>query len=165
MYMHATAIIADQGLRHEGHGLAIAMGYVHNHVLENLQLVRLAHQGVEAGADLALAGGRYLVMMHFHGHAHVLQGQRHGGTDVVQGVHRRYRKIATLDAWAMASVAIRIGLLGVPAGFLGVDVIEGTVDAGAPAHVIENEELGFRAEEGGVGYAAGLQIGFGALGQ
>src|SRR3546814_2873908 len=42
--------------------------------------------------------------------------------------------------------------------------VEAAVVAEAELHVVEHEELGFRADIGGVADAACLQIGFGALG-
>ena len=56
-------------------------------------------------------------------------------------------------------------LAGVPGAFLGLDLREAARHVVAPAHAVEHEELGFRAEERGVAQARGLHVGLGALGQ
>jgi hypothetical protein len=120
--------------------------------------------GVEAGADLALAGGGHLVVMHLDRHAHLFHGQAHGRAQVVQRVDRRHREVAALDARPVAHVAVLEDALGVPVGLVGVDLVEGAAHVGTPAHVVEDEELGLGTEEGGIGDAGGLQVGLGALG-
>ena len=162
MDVHAAAVVADQRLGHEGDRLAVALGYVLDHVLEHLDFFSLLDQGVEQHADFALAGSGDFVVVHLDANAHFFQGQAHGGADVVQGVNRRYREVAALDARTVTEVATLVGALGVPAGLGGVDLIEAAADVGTPADVVKNEEFVFRAEVGGIGDAGGLQVGFGA---
>src|SRR5574340_1053308 len=50
-----------------------------------------------------------------------------------------------------------------PGRFFGVDLQRAAGHVDMPGHRVEDEEFGFRAEEGGVAKAAGLQVGFGAL--
>ncbi len=64
----------------------------------------------------------------------------------------------------MTDVAAFVDLFRVPVGFLGVDLDEAAAHVGAPADIVEDEELGFRAEIGRVGDAGALQISLGALG-
>jgi hypothetical protein len=92
VHVHAGAVVTDQRLGHEGGGLAIGMRHVVHAVLEDLYLVGLLDQRVELDADLALAGGTHLVVMHFDRQAHLLHGRAHGRADVVQRVHRRHGK-------------------------------------------------------------------------
>ncbi len=165
VYVHAAAVVADQRLGHEGRGLAVAVGDVVDHVLEYQQLVGLAGQAVEAGADLALPGGRHLVVMDFGDDAHLLQRQAHGRADVLQAVYRGHREVAALDAWAMAEVAAGVGLLRVPACLRGIDTVERPVDTASPLHVVEDEELRLRAEIGGIGDPGRFQIRLGAARQ
>jgi len=61
VYVHAGAVVADERLGHEGRRLAVGVGHVVDHVLHLHGLVGAAHQGVELGADLALAGRGDLV--------------------------------------------------------------------------------------------------------
>src|SRR5699024_2287621 len=133
-------------------------------VLVHQQLVGLLYQGVEHHADLTLAGGTDLVVMHFDVQAHFFHGQAHGRAQVVLAVDRRYREIAALDTGPVAHVAFRQHFFAVPGGFFGVDAVPDATHLGMPVHGVEHEELGFRAEERGVGDAGRLQIGFGALG-
>jgi hypothetical protein len=64
VHVHAAAVVADDRLGHEGGGLAVAVGDVLDDVLQRQQLVGLLDQRVELGADLALAGGGDLVVVH-----------------------------------------------------------------------------------------------------
>ncbi len=76
----------------------------------------------------------------------------------------RNREIAALGADAVAEVAALIGRVGVGRQFDRVEHEAGVVGIGLEAHVVEDEKFGFRAEEGGVADAGGLQEGFGLLG-
>jgi len=51
----------------------------------------------------------------------------------------------------VTEVAAFVHFFGVPGGFFGIDFHEAAADVGAPADIVENEELGLRAEVGGVG--------------
>jgi hypothetical protein len=64
----------------------------------------------------------------------------------------------------MAGVAALELVGGGPGGFLGKDLAVGAGHVHVPLDAVENEELGFRAEVGGVADAGGLQVGLGALG-
>ncbi len=163
--VHAVAVVAHQRFGHEGGGLAIGVSDVQYYVLENLHLVGLAHQGIELSADFILAGSGHLMMVDFRHQAHFLQGQHHGRTQVVLGIHWRYREIAALDPGAVADIAIFIDLFGVPGGLVGIHFAEGTAHVCAPAHIVEDKEFRFGAEKGGVGDLGGFQIGFSPFGQ
>ncbi len=136
------------------------MGHVLHHVLQGLGPVGAAGQGVEHGADFALAGGRHFVVEHFDRDADLFEGQHHGGTDVLQGIDRRNREVAALDAGTVAGVAGFGLLLGGPGGFFGTQGHVATGHVGMPGHGIENEEFGLGTEVGGVADAGGLEIGF-----
>ena len=60
--VHARAVVAEDRLRHEGRGLAVAPGDVLDDVLELHHVVGAAEQLVEAPVDLGLAGGADLVV-------------------------------------------------------------------------------------------------------
>ena len=94
--VHAGTVVTDDGLGHEGRRLAVRVSDVLYRVLHDLQPVRPLHQRCEAGADFTLARGSHLVVMHFHLHALLFQGQAHGRADVLQRVDRRHGEIATL---------------------------------------------------------------------
>ena len=164
MHVHAGAVIADDGLGHEGRRFAVAVGNVMHDVLEDLGPVGALHQGAELGADFALAGGGDFVVMHFHRHAAGFQRNTHLGADVVQAVDRRYREVAALDGRAVAAVA-GFELVGRgPGGFFGDDLAVGAGHVDFPLDGVENEELWFWTEVGGIADAGGLEIGLGAPG-
>ena len=75
VHVHAGTVVANDGLRHEGGGLAVLVGDVLDDVLGDLGLVGATHQGVELGADFVLAGGRHFVVMHFNRHAAGLEAR------------------------------------------------------------------------------------------
>jgi hypothetical protein len=81
------------------------VGDVVHHVLEDLGLVGAANQGVEQGADFALAGSGDFVVMNFNLGSRRLPAPEHGGTDVVQAVDRRNGEVAALDGRAVAGAA------------------------------------------------------------
>ena len=109
-------------------------------------------------------GARHFVVEHFDRDAQRLQDQRDLGAQVLRAVDRGHGEIAALDGGAVAFVAPFDLLAGVPRRFVFVDLDEGPRGVGAPAHVVENEELGLRPEEGGIAQARCLQVGLGALG-
>ncbi len=164
VYVHAGAVVTYQRLGHEGNGLAVGVAHVLDDVLHDLVLVGALHQGIEHGADFALAGGSHFVVMHLYGYTHIFQCQAHGGTQVVQGIDRRYGEVAAFQTGTVTDVAVFINTLGVPLGFFGIDLVERAGHIRAPAHVVEDEELGLGAEIGSVSDAGGFQIGFRTLG-
>ncbi len=103
--VHAAAVVAEEGLGHEGRRLAVAPGDVLDDVLEPAELVGALHQGVEAEVDFGLAGGGHLVVLPLHLDAHCGQHQAHLGADVALAVERRDREIAFLVADLVAAVA------------------------------------------------------------
>ncbi len=165
VYVHAAAVVADQRLWHEGRGLAVAVGHVLHRVLEDLHLVGLDDQRARADADLGLSGGRHLVVVHFDLQSHLLARQAHRRADVLERIHRRHRKVAALDAGAVALVAVGILLGRVPGALHRVDGVEGALHLVAVAHAVEDEELVLRPEQRAVGDPGGFEIGFRALGE
>ena len=88
-------------------------------------------------------------------------GLHHLTAQVLVMVRRRHREVAFLVTRAIAQVVFPT--TGIPASFLGVDEVVTLVLILIEADVVENEELGFRAEIGGVGNAAVLQVKLGLL--
>ena len=89
------------------------------------------------------------MMMALHVDAAVLHGQDHLAAQVLIVVGGRNRKIAFPVAGAVAEIVLFPAR--VPAAFFGVDEIKAVLLALIEAHVVEDEELGFGAEVGGVG--------------
>ena len=158
VHVHAGAVVADQGLGHEGGGLAKGMRDVENAVLEDLYLVGLAHQRVELDADLTLSGGADFVMVDLHRQTHLLHGRAHGRADVMQGVDRGHREVAALHPRTVADVALVKLVAGDPGCLFGVDGVARAVHLGVPLDVVEHEELGLGTEVGGVADARRVQV-------
>ena len=157
MHVHAGAIVLEDGLGHQRHGLVVPPGHVLDDVLELQELVSHAGQGIETHVDFALAGRRHFVVVHFHVDADLLERQHHLGPDVLDAVHRRHRKVPFLVAHLVARV-LRWGrrsrpLLAarVPEALAAVDVIETVVVRLTEANVVEDEELRLGPEIRGVG--------------
>eukprot|EP00042_Codosiga_hollandica_P061003 m.922406 g.922406 ORF g.922406 m.922406 type:complete len:463 (+) comp98226_c0_seq1:811-2199(+) len=163
--VHAGAVVAHQGLGHEGRGLAVGMGDVDDDVLLQLQPVSALNQRAELGADFHLAGVRHFVVMHFDRNAALLKDQAHLRAHVLAAVDRGHGEVAALDGGAVAAVAVLVFLGRVPGAFFGLDLEERAGHFIAPAHAVEDEELRLRTEESGVAQAGGLEISLGALGQ
>ena len=165
VHVHAVAVVADQGFRHESRGLAEVVRDIHDHVLEDLVHVGTTHQGVEAGADFALSGGRHLVMVNLDRNAHFLQRFAHDGTNVLQAVDRRHRKIPALGSRTVSDVRILESLpVRIPAAFVRVDLVHATVHLVCPTGTVEDEKFRLRAEIRGVGDARGLEVFLSLLG-
>ena len=79
-------------------------------------------------------------------------GLHHLGAQVLIVIGGRNREIAFLVARPVAEVVLLAA--GIPAAFFGVDEVEAGVRVLIEADVVEDEELGFRAEVGRVGEAA-----------
>ncbi len=102
--------------------------------------------------------------MHFNRHADLFQRDAHGSADVVQAVNRRDREVAALDGRTVAEVTAFEFVASGPGGFFGEDLAVRTRHVDFPLDAVEDEELGFRTEVGGVANAAALEVGLGALG-
>ena len=162
--MHAGAVVACDRLRHEGCGLACQSGGLVNDVLVLHQVIACVLQRVEAVVDLLLASAGDLVMGTLEDQTDLLQVGDHVVTQILGVVDRRNREVAALDAVLECDVrgAVVFGVdAGVPRSFDGVDLVEGALHAVLEAHLVEDEELGFRSEGSGVGDAGGLQVGLG----
>ena len=163
VHVHARAVVGEQGLGHEGRGLAVLLGDVLDHVFVLDQLVGHRDQRVEPHVDLALAGGRDLVVVGLDRDPDLLHGQHHLGADVHERVRGRRREVALLGPDLVAEV--RALVAGhVPMALDRVDLVGAVVDALAVADVVEHEELGLGAEEGAGADAGGIQVLLGLAG-
>ena len=160
--VHAAAVVLEERLGHEGHGLAVLVGDVLRDVLVEHHGVGRLEERVELQVDLGLAAGGDFVMMALDHQPAVLHGQRHLGAQVLVVVGRRNREIAFLVARTIAEVVLHAARI--PAAFFGVDEVVALVLVLVEAHVVEDEELGLGAEVGGVGQAGGSEIHLGLLG-
>ncbi len=163
MHVHAAAVVADDGFRHERQRLAVPVSHVLQRVFEDLHLIGFLGEGVRGDIDLALSRGGDLVMMDLELQAHFLAGQRHGGTDILLRVRRGHREIAAFHAGSVAFVAVVVLLAGVPGALVGIHLVGTAVHAGVVAHVVEDEEFVLGAEQRGVRDPGGLQVSLGTL--
>ena len=116
-------------------------------VLEDLQPVGALHERGELGADLVLAGGGDLVVVHLHLDAHLLEREADRRADILQRIDRRHREVAALDRRTVAHVAALELLAGRPGRFLEKIFTEQLPDMSTvPLDGVEDEELGLRAE-------------------
>ena len=160
--MHAAAVVAKQGLGHEGHRLVVTLGDVLDDVLVHQQVVRHLHQVLEPQVDLRLPGGRHLVMLGLHVETAVDHGLHHFVADIHQLVGGRHREIAFLVTELVAQVRTLAGglrvLAPVPLPLDAVEVVETAVLRLIEAHVVKDEELRLRPEVRRVGDARALQV-------
>ena len=154
--VHAGTVVACDRLRHEGCGLACQSGGLVNDVLVLHQVIACVLQGVEAVVDLLLACAGDLVMGTLEDQTDLLQVGDHVVAQILGVVDRRNREVAALDAVLERNVrgAVIFGVnTGVPRSLNGVHLVEGALHAVLEAHLVEDEELGFRSEGGGIGDA------------
>ena len=163
MDVHTRAVIAHNGLGHEGRSLAVGMGHIPDRVLQNLHPVSAFHQAVELGTDFVLAHRAHFVMMHFALDALLLHCEHHGVPNILQRVRRRHWKIAAFYRGTVTHVAALVLLPGGPRRFLGFDLAETTGHVHIPGHRVENEEFGLGTEIRGVAQTARFQVGLGAF--
>ncbi len=162
--VHAGAVVAEHGFRHEGDGLVVGVGHVVDHVLQHLYFVSLQGEGVEAGGDLVLTGSGHFVVVSLNDLAHLFQHQTHGGADILGGVDRGNREVTALHERTVAFVAVLVVGTGVPGGFFGFDLHEAVTHGVREGDVVEHEEFRLWPEQHGVGDTAGFQEVFGTLG-
>ena len=159
--MHAGAVVAEQRLGHERDGLVVLLGDVLDDVLVEAHLVAHLHELVEPQVDFALAGGGDFVVLGFDVEPALDHRDHHLVADVHQGIGRRHGEVAFLVAQLVAEVGFalrRVILAAVPLAFFAVDVEVAAVGRLIEADVVEDEELGFGADEAGVGDAGALQV-------
>ncbi|ABA50095.1 hypothetical protein BURPS1710b_2769 [Burkholderia pseudomallei 1710b] len=163
VHVHARAVVADDGLRHERRRLAVRVRDVMDDVLRPLRPVRALDERRELRADFVLALARHLVVVHFDRNADLLEQQTHFRAHVLELVDRRNREVAALHARTVARVAAFEFLRRRPRRFFRVDLHEAAGHVRVPLHRVENEEFRLRTEVRGVADARALQVGLGAL--
>ena len=161
--MHAGAVVANDGLGHEGGGFAVSVGHVLHHVLEYLRPVGALNQRAETGADFVLAGASDFMVKHFNRNAKAFQNQRHFGAHVLRAVHRWHREVAAFDGGTMSAVAAFELGARIPGRFVLFNLEESARHVGVPAHVVKNEKFRLWTEVSGVAQAGGLEVSLGAL--
>ena len=145
--VHPVAVVAEQRLRHERHGLARRPGGGLDDVLVRHQRVGHGQQRPEPDVDLGLAGRADLVVLHLDLDAAGDQVPDHLRAQVGVVVHRRHREVPALVPGLVSQVAAVLVLAGVPGAFHGVDVVVALVRRGREAGRVEDVELRLRAEE------------------
>lgn len=155
--MHAGAVVAVEGLGHEGGGFAEAGGDIFDHVFVFAEAVAHGEEGIEAEVDFALAAGGDLMVLGFDHETDVLHGGDHFVPEVHKGIHGGDGEVAFLVGDFVAEVGHFPGS-GIPDTLAGIDVVKGLVGCGAVADIIEDEKLGFGAEAGAVGDAGGGEV-------
>ena len=134
------------------------MRHVLDDVFELQDVIGRVGQGVEAVVDLGLAGGAHLVVRPLHLQARLDQRLGHLVAQVGVMVVRAHWEVAALDPGLVTEVAALLDPAGVPGAFDRVDLVGRAVDGGGVADVVEDVELGLRAEVGGVGDAGARQV-------
>ena len=154
MRVHPRAVVAEDRLRHERHGLAGRARDVLDDVLVRHHLVGHPRQRLVAQVDLALPAGSDLVVVELARDAEPLERQHHLRAQVAERVVRRGREVALLLAHGVPEPR----LARVPVPFRRVDVVVRAVGAELVRDLVEDEELALRAEVRGVGDAGRAQV-------
>ncbi len=158
--MHARAVVAVDGLRHEGHRLAVPAGDVLDDVLVGHDLIGHARQRLVTEVDLALPSRCDLVMVELARDPDPLERQHHLRAQVVERVRGRRGEVALLRPGRIAETR----LPRVPVALRRVHRVVRPVRRELVVHLVEDEELALGAEVGGVGDARGPEMGLGTAG-
>ncbi len=158
MAVHARAVVSEDRLGHERHGLAVLVGDALDDVLEQHQPVGRVQQRAELHVDLGLTRTADLMVLHLDLDARVDQGACHLRAQVGVVVGRRHREVAALVRGPVAKVAAAVLGSGVPGAFDRVDVVVPGVRARLEPRRVEDVELRLRAEEGRVADAGAAQV-------
>src|ERR1700687_3213218 len=145
MNVHSRGVVLEQRFGHERRSHIVLAGGILDHVFVDHQVVSHAGERSEAHVYFVLAAGRDFMMMGFDLDPQRLHRQHHFGAESLHAVGRGNRKVSLFRARLVAQIR-RFLLAGVPAALAGIDFVEGVVNALSVAHVVEYEELRFRAE-------------------
>ena len=123
------------------------------------ELIGHLQQRLELHVDLALAGGGHLMVVRLDDDADLAHLVDHLAAEVVIRVCRADREVAAFEAWLVAEIRF-LDAGRVPCAFRRIDLVVAAVLVLLVADLVEDEELGFRSDEAGVGDARFLQIRF-----
>ena len=146
--MHTGAVITEDGLGHEGYGLAILASYVLDNVLVKQQVICHAGKRGEGHAHFALTRGGNFVVVQVHRHAGGLHGEHELVAQFLQGISWGGREVTTLGLDLSALAAFTIAA---PPAFFRFNGESCFVRSGGVANTIEDKELRLRRELDGVG--------------
>ena len=164
VHVHATAVVREHRLGHEGGRFAVFARHVAHHVLVDHHVVGRADQLGKLHAQFVLGGGDFVVLL-LDRHPQGGHGQQHFAAHVLEGVVGGNREIAFLQLDFVGQVAAFFEAGRVPGGLNRIDAVEAAAGAGVVANVVKDEELGLRAKEGRIGQAGGIEVIEGFLGQ
>ena len=161
--VHARAVIAEVGLRHEGRGLAVGGGDVVDDVFVELHPVRHGQQIRELQTQLMLSRRHFVVVL-FRLEAEFAHHRQHFAAQILSGVDRVDREVAALRARTVSHVAFRIFATCIERQLRAVELVAHLGRVRVPTDVVKHEELGFRSEIDLIAGARRLHIGEGLLG-
>ena len=161
--VHARTVIAEDGLGHEGRGLAVALGDLMDAVLVDLHVVGHRGQRAELETKFVLRGSHFVMVLLDYG-AHGLHRRKHFAAHVLSRVDRGDREIAALGANAVAEVAALIIHIRIARQFDGIELESRVVGLCGEAHVVKHEEFSLGTDEHSVADAGRLQVSLGLLG-
>jgi len=158
--MHAIARFAEQGLGHEGHGLACLPRDHLAHILDRLHRVRGGHHAHQRRFDLALARPADLMVVVLDRDLHAFEGGDDPGPQRGELIARRNGVIPPVQGYVVPVPAFR----AVPVRFRGIDPIRSHIDAVFVGNAVEDVELELGSPAAFVRDTCLFQIGLGTLG-
>ncbi len=161
--VHPAAVVAEDRLRHERHGLAVAPRHVLDDVLVQQLVVAHLHHRVEPQIDLCLAGRGHLVMGALDVQADLFHHQDHLAPDIDMRIAGRDGEIPFLVTQLVAEVRELLAA-AVPDALDAVDEIIPRVRVLIVTHVVEDKELRFRPKIRRVGNLGLFQVRLGLAG-
>ena len=106
--MHTGAVVTEDGLGHEGYGLAILAGNILDNVFIQQKIIGHACERGERHAHFALTSGSYFVVMQIHCDASGLHGEHELIAKFLKGIGRGGWEVTALrlDLSAFGAFAI-----------------------------------------------------------
>ena len=161
--VHARAVIAINGLGHEGCGLAVGLGDLLDAILVEQDVIGSGDHRRELDAEFVLGRGHFVVVL-FDNDAHGGEGFEHFTADVLGAIDGGNREVTLLERDVVAGVAAFVIGVRIGAEFGGVDLETDLVGRGRVLHVVKQEEFGLGTETDEITDAGGLDERFGLLG-
>mmetsp|Transcript_29313 Transcript_29313/g.84816 ORF Transcript_29313/g.84816 Transcript_29313/m.84816 type:complete len:234 (+) Transcript_29313:1737-2438(+) len=150
--VHAGAVVAEDGLGHEGGRLAVLPRHVLDDVLVRHQHVRTLYHRPARETQLTLARSDFVVVF-LDGDAHVAHCEEHLASEVHGRVDGRHGEVPVLGRHTVGQVGATLLRSGVPVSLDAVDLEEHLIVAHAVLDVVKDEKLSLRTDDDRVGDA------------
>src|SRR3990170_6834358 len=104
MAMHPGPVVTKDRFRHKCRRLVVPSCYHLHYILILQELISYTGQCVKSHIYLILTGSCHFMMLGLDLYTALLHLKHHLGSQVLHGIHRRYREITLLISWFISEV-------------------------------------------------------------